>query len=94
MLTHVVFFQLDERNPENAQKLRDALLSMQGKIPQIKQMEVGINVLESARAYDVALIQRFDSLETMQEYQTHPVHLAVLPTIRGLAGTTASVDYE
>lgn len=63
-----------------------------GKIPQIKDMEIGVNVVESARAYDIALVQRFDSLAAMQEYQTNPVHQAILPYLREAASSVA-VDY-
>jgi hypothetical protein len=93
MLTHVVFFKLHKRTPENAQTLREALLSLAGKIPQIKHMEVGINVVPSERAFDVALFQRFDSVADLQAYQAHrssrsaEVHLAV-------TSSRASVDYE
>jgi hypothetical protein len=94
MLTHIVFFKLHDRSRENAEKFRDALESMRGKIPQIREMEIGINVVESARAFDVALVQRFDSLAAMEEYQTHPVHQAVLPYLRASSASTAAVDYE
>ena len=93
MLTHIVLFKLHERTTENIQEFHDTLQSMQGKIPQIKNMEVGINIVESARAYDVALVQRFDSLAAMQEYQTHPVHQAILPYLRESASNVA-VDFE
>lgn len=93
MFTHVVFFKLNERTPENAQKLREALLSMAGKIPQIKHMEVGVNVVPSERAFDVVLFQHFDSLEEMQVYQAHPDHQEVLKTIRSVTASSASVDY-
>ncbi len=94
MLTHVVFFKLQERTPEQAQKLREVLLSLNGKIPQIKYMEVGVNVLPSERAFDVALYQHFDSLEAMQAYQVHPEHLEVQKYIRSVMASSASVDYE
>lgn len=94
MLTHVVFFKLNERTPENAQKLRGALLSMTGKIPLIKHMEAGVNVVPSERAFDVVLLQRFDSLEDMQAYQAHPDHQEVLKTILAVTASRASVDYE
>jgi hypothetical protein len=93
MFTHIVLFKLHDRAPANIQKFRDTLLSMDGKIPQIKGMEVGVNVVESARAYDVALVQRFDSLDTMQEYQNHPVHQAILPYLRESSSSTVAVDY-
>ena len=94
MLTHVVFFKLTDRTPENAQKLREVLLSMTGKIPQIKHMEVGVNVVPSERAFDVVLVQRFDSQHDLQEYQAHPNHQEVLKYILSVAATRASVDYE
>jgi hypothetical protein len=94
MLTHVVFFKLNDRTPENAQKLREALLGMTGKIPQIKHMEAGVNTIPSERAYDVALFQRFDSLPDMQAYQTHPHHQEVLKYILSVTASRVSVDYE
>ena len=94
MLTHVVFFKLNERTPESAQKLCEALLSMTGKIPQIKHMEVGINVVSSERAYDVALFQRFDSLHDLHEYQAHPDHQEILKYILAVTASRVSVDYE
>ena len=94
MLTHVVFFKLIDRTPENAQKLREALLSMTGKIPQVRHMEVGVNVMPSERAYDVALFQRFDSLADLQTYQAHPEHQEVLKYILAVTASRVSVDYE
>ena len=94
MLTHVVFFKLNERTLESAHKLREALLSMTGRIPQIKHMEVGVNVVSSERAYDVALFQRFDSLHDLQEYQAHPDHQEVLKYIHAVTASRVSVDYE
>ena len=94
MLTHIVFFKLNDPVPENAAKLREALLSMTGHIPQIRHMEVGLNVVPSERAYDVALYQHFDSLHDLQEYQAHPNHQEVLKYILSVAATRVSVDYE
>ncbi len=94
MLTHIVFFKLHDRSTENIQAFHNKLESMRGKISQIKHMEVGINVVESARAYDVALVQRFDSLATMQEYQTDPLHQSILPYLRDSSSSIVAVDYE
>jgi Stress responsive A/B Barrel Domain len=94
MLTHIVFFKLTDRTPENIQKLREALLSMTGHIPQIRHMEVGVNVVPSERAFDVALYQHFDSLHDLQEYQAHPNHQDVLKYILSVTAARVSVDYE
>lgn len=94
MLTHVVFFKLTDRTPDNIEKLREVLLSMTGHIPQIKHMEVGVNVVPSERAYDLVLFQRFDSLHDLQEYQAHPNHQDVLKYILSVTASRVSVDYE
>ncbi len=94
MFTHVVLFKLNDRTLENARQLQAKLLSMTGKIPQIKHMEAGVNVVSSDRAYDVALFQRFDSLADMQAYQQHPAHLEVLAYIKSVIAGSVAVDYE
>ena len=95
MLTHIVLFKLKDRSPENIHQLSAILKSMEGQIPPLRQIEVGVNMVESARAYDVALITRFDSLAAMKDYQAHPYHVAnVLPHVNALAESVAAVDYE
>jgi len=94
-LTHVVLFKLHEPSAENIVLIRDGLLSLKALIPQIRQIEVGGNVLPSERAYDLALTVRFESLAAMQEYQRHPDHLRVVnELIKPRAASIIAVDYE
>lgn len=94
MITHIVFFKLKDSSPENVQKTRDVLVSMEGKIPQLKFLEVGIDVVRSERSFDLALTAKFDSLEDLQAYNDHPVHQEVLQYIAGVKDVTVAVDYE
>jgi hypothetical protein len=94
MLTHVVMFRLIDRTTDNAQELRRRLMTLPALIPQIKHMEVGVNVVPSDRAYDVVLFQRFDSLVEMQAYQSHPDHLDVLTYIKSVIAGSVAVDYD
>lgn len=95
MLTHLVLFKLKDRSPENIQHLAAILQSMDGQIPLLRYIEVGVNVVESARAYDIALVTRFDSLAALKEYQAHPYHVQnVMPHTHALAESVAAVDYE
>lgn len=94
MLTHIVLFKLKDRSAANVARAADVLRAMQGTVPNLRALEVGINVLESDRAYDIALLTRFDSLAAMQEYQAHPNHVRVVEYMRGVMETSASVDYE
>lgn len=95
MITHIVFFKLTEPTPDALAQVRDKLLSMQGKIPQLRHLEAGIDVIRSERSHDVALITRFDSLDDLQAYQVHPYHAGeVVPLMKSLCSSVVAVDYE
>ncbi len=94
MITHIVLFKLKDRTPRNVEKARDALLSMKGKIPQLRHFEVGTDVLHSERSYDLALVTRFDSLEGLQDYQANPLHVEVSKYITSVRESAVAVDYE
>jgi hypothetical protein len=95
MITHIVFFKLTEPSPANLSVVREILSSMQGTIPQLRQLEVGVDLVRSERSYDLALVTRFDSIEDLRDYQVHPYHAeTVVPFIKHLAKSTVTVDYE
>lgn len=95
MLVHVVMCKLKDPSPEKAAELRQLLLSMEGKVPQLRSIEVGINIVPSERAYDLVLITRFDSLEAMNAYQVDPYHHdVVLPQVRAASAGVVAVDYH
>lgn len=94
MLTHIVLFKLKDPSPENIERTRQVLADMEGKIPELLELEVGVDVVRSERSYDLALVSRFRSLEDMQKYQVHPVHQKVLEYIATVKESTIAVDYE
>ncbi|OGR28884.1 MAG: stress responsive protein [Desulfuromonadales bacterium GWD2_54_10] len=95
MVTHIVFFKLANPTTENITSVRDKLLSMDGKIPQLRHLEAGMDVIRSERSYDVALVTKFDSLEDLQAYQIHPYHAGeVIPFMKSVCSSIAAVDYE
>ena len=93
-LTHVVLMQFQEPAPEILAKASALLRGLQGKVPELRSIEVGLDVLHSGRSYDLALITRFDSLADMQRYQDHPEHVAVLQYLRTVLAASVAVDYE
>lgn len=94
MITHVVLFKLADPSPSNIEKTREVLAGMEGKIPQLRYIEVGVDVIRSQRSYDLALITRFDSLEDLREYQSHPVHMKVLEHINSVRENVVAVDFQ
>ena len=95
MITHIVFFKLANPTTDNITSVREKLLSMDGKILQLRHLEAGIDLVHSERSYDVALVTKFDSLADLQAYQIHPYHAGeVIPLMKSLCTSIAAVDYE
>jgi hypothetical protein len=94
MITHVVLMKLKDQSTQSIQSSHDLLGSLNGKIPSLRYLEVGIDITRSERSYDLALITKFDDLAGLKAYLTHPTHLAVLTKLRELAASAPTVDYE
>ena len=95
MITHIVLFKLKERTPEGIEQAKGKLLSMEGKVEQLRHLEVGVDLIHSERSADVALVTKFDSLEDLQAYQVHPYHAnEVAAYMRGVCSSVVSADYQ
>ncbi|SHJ92454.1 Stress responsive A/B Barrel Domain [Anaerobranca californiensis DSM 14826] len=94
MIKHVVMFKLEEPTEENLKGAKELILAMFGKIEGLNSLEVGINVVESPRAYDLVLISTHENLEALKNYATHPVHLPVVEHMRKICKSIVSVDFE
>lgn len=75
MFTHIVLFKAKEPTKENLEFLEKTFLSMNGNIKELKQLEVGIDVIRSDRSYDIAIITRFDSKEDYLAYDVNEFHV-------------------
>jgi hypothetical protein len=85
MITHIVLFKLLEVTPEKAEAARQVLNGMAGRIPELRHLEVGVNIVHSERSYDLA---------DLQAYQVHPVHIEVVKYLQGVRQAAIVVDYE
>ena len=94
MITHIVMIKLQEPTDDNINGVVEQVASMDGKIDELISIEVGRDVIRSPRSYDVGLIARFATLDDLNSYGTHPVHLPVLDFIRPLASSVVAVDFE
>jgi len=77
----------------NAKLAKEALEALNGQIPGLQSLEVGIDCLQGAGSYDLVLIADLDSRETLDVYQDHPAHQAVLPMMKSITSQRAAVDY-
>ena len=95
MITHVVLMHFkNENKEENMARAHDMLLSMVGKVDSLRHLEVGLNVVESERALDLALVTRFDDLDGLEQYANHPVHVVVKRFLASVLERSFVVDYE
>lgn len=94
MIKHIVCFKLKDNSPEECQKAKDVLMSMKGKVPMIKQIEVGIDFLHSERSYDIILQVTLEKSE-LDNYQNDPYHCNVVKKhMHSVRESSVAVDYE
>lgn len=94
MVKHIVFWKV-EGGPsgENAQKVKELLEGLKGKIPGMLELEVGFDFSNSEQSADVALYSVFNSKEALDGYIVHPEHQKVVPFIKSVAKERRVVDY-
>ena len=93
MVRHIVMFWLKDKSPQVAEEAAQKLRSMTGKIEGMISLEVGLDALHSSRSCDLCLTTVFDSMESLERYRTHPVHLPVQAHMHAIRETSASADY-
>lgn len=95
MVKHIVMWRIRESASKtaDAEAIKNLLEGLAGKIPGLLKIEVGINFIEDANASDVVLYSEFADPAALETYQTHPLHLAVVPEVKARAIERRSVDY-
>lgn len=94
MIRHIVLFKIKDEYKSELPVLVQNFYGMKGKIEGLLDLEAGSDFLHSDRSYDVALITLFDSKESFQNYQTHPVHMPVKKRMHEVRQSSVACDYE
>lgn len=99
MIKHIVMWKMKEQDnkvkkQENMIQMKEKLESLKTKVPELYSLEVGINISESERAFDVVLCSEFKTLEDLDVYRVHPEHKKVVEFILSVVKDTKAVDYE
>ena len=98
MIRHIVFWTLRGDTPEekakNARDVKNALESLNGKIPGMLTLQVGMDFSRTPDSSDVVLYSEFVSREALDAYQAHPEHLKVKPGIKAVRLERRTVDYD
>ncbi len=64
------------------------------RIPQIKNLSVGPDVLGADRSFDAAIVADFDRIEDVAAYTDHPAHQGLIAISGAGASEIVSVDFE
>jgi hypothetical protein len=100
MIKHIVLFQFQDfaegkTKAENLQIVKEKLENLIHLIPQLKKIEVGLNLAEAPQSnFDLALTTEFENYQDLGIYTNHPEHQAVLAIIGKVKKDRVCVDYE
>lgn len=95
MIKHCLCVKLKNNSESEKQKVKELFLSMKGKVPQVKDIEVGVDFLGSERSYDVILIVTMDSAAELEAYQLDEYHCQTVKTyIAQVREAAVAVDFE
>ncbi len=95
MVKHIVCFKLKESNDSTKAEAKERLLSMKGKVPMMKDIEVGTDFLGSQRSYDIILQVTLENRQALDDYQQDEYHCSyVKPYMHANTASSVAVDYE
>ncbi|WP_431025197.1 Dabb family protein [Halomonas sp. H5] len=97
IVKHIVMWDVkgdtDKERRKHIEILKTAFEGLQGKIPGMRRLEIGVDVSNIDYACDVVLYSEFDSLEALQGYASHPEHLRVRRELGDMRIARHQVDY-
>ncbi len=94
MLQHYVFIKYRAGTSDaHIAQFSEKMLALRATIPEIAHLEIGRDILHDTRSWDLALIMRFASVETLRTYQRHPEHVEVMEFNTPSVAAVGSVDF-
>lgn len=95
MVKHIVCYKMKEPSEELFKATKEIFLSMKGRVPELRDIAVGVDALHSARSYDMVLETVFDDFAAMESYQRNEYHVnTVKKHMHAIVDKSVSVDYE
>lgn len=99
MVHHIVTWKLKDTalgQPKavNARLIKERLEALNGTIPGLLNLEVGINTNPKETAADVVLTSQFESWAALDAYVSHPDHVAAAELVGQVREGRWAVDWE
>ena len=97
MIKHIVMWNLRGDTPQDMARsisqVKNAFESLQGKIPGMTHLEIGVDSSRIDYACDVVLYSEFESQAALDAYGVHPEHVRVKQELEGVRIARHQVDY-
>ena len=95
MIKHIVCFKLKDNSPAECEKAAAVLRSMEGNVPLLRGIEVGVDFLHSPRSYDIILQVTLDDAAALEAYQQDAYHCGVVKKhMHAVAEASVAIDYD
>lgn len=98
MIRHIVFWRLNgetlDARQAQAADIKAALEGLNGQIPGLIHMEVGVDFSRGPDSTDIVLYSEFTSRQALAAYHDHPAHLKVAPLVKAARCERRVADYE
>lgn len=93
-MTHIVFFKLKERTPENQEALVEILKKLNTEeVPMAESFACGADILGSPRSCDAALVVTLPA-DKLQAYADDPYHCRIKAEMAPLLESSQTVDFD
>ncbi len=99
MIKHIVIWRLKEHaegadKMTNAQKIKRDLEALNGRIPGLIKLEIGLDFSCGEFSGDIILYSELASKQALADYQVHPEHKAAGTFVVACTAERRVVDYE
>lgn len=101
MIKHIVMMKFFDEGDGKSKKenliiAKSIIDNFIPKIKEIKEMKCGINFynLDSPKAFDIVIDSVFETIEDIELYRIHPLHIELVDFLNKVRETTYYVDYE
>ena len=94
MLKHIVLFRLKGKSKGQINNIINLLKRLKKQIDIIQSVEVGFDIIQQERSYDIAFIGIFRNFQDLEIYQKHPEHIKLKEYMEKVSESIVSVDFE
>ena len=99
MIKHIAMFRFEafassEEKENYHKRIKTAFAGLDKKIPEIKFLQIGFDVLHTDASFDFVVNVDINNLEDLKTYAGHPEHLKAVEVLKEKITDRKVIDYE